>query len=408
MVATTPEIARSDAKVVSLVGTAHFFSHVYVLLLPPLFPLMRDSFGVGFAALGAILTCFNVATLVAQIPIGVLVDRMGARVLLIAGLALESLAIALIGAWSSFWGTMVLFGIAGLANSVFHPADYAILNASVDKARIGRAFSIHTFSGYVGFAVAPACIILLTQLIGWQAGLALVGSLGLATTAVLVWQRDAMNEETAKPKPAAGKGDTAVAAGFSLMLSTPILLCWLFFLFLAAGNGGISNFGVSALNLAYGTPLATATVALSGFLFASALGVLLGGVVADRTDRHGMVAAVAFFLTALLIVLVAVVDLPPAALFLTLTLAGLLNGVVQPSRDMMVRAVTPPGAMGTVFGFVTSGFNLGGAVAPLAFGSLLDYGRPNLVFWLVAAMMLISIVTVGTARSRTPEAAAAD
>ena len=212
--------------------------------------------------------------------------------------------------------------------------------------------------------------------------------------------------ENAKSRAAGSESKSAAAAGFGLMLTTPILLCWLFFLFLAAGNGGISNFGVSALHLAYDTPLATATIALTGFLFASAAGVLLGGIVADRTDRHGTVAAVAFFAMALLVVLVAVVDLPTPALFITLTAAGLLNGVVQPSRDMMVRAVTPPGAMGTVFGFVTSGFNLGGAVAPLAFGYLLDYGRPNLVFWLVAALMMISIITVGTARGRRAVAAA--
>jgi MFS family permease len=147
-------------------------------------------------------------------------------------------------------------------------------------------------------------------------------------------------------------------------------------------------------------------VALTGFLFASAAGVLAGGVVADRTDRHGTVAAAAFLVTTGLIVLVATIDLTPTQLFLTLTVAGLLNGIVQPSRDMMVRAVTPPGAMGTVFGFVTSGFNFGGAVAPLAFGALLDHGQPNLVFWAVAALMLTSIVTVGTARSRQAPAAA--
>jgi MFS family permease len=408
MDAAATDVARSDGKVISLISTGHFFAHVYTLVLPPLFPLMRDRFGVGFALLGAILTCFNVATLVAQIPVGVLVDRIGARALLIGGLALESVAIALIGAWASFWSTVVLFTLAGVANSVFHPADYAILNASVAKARVGRAFSIHTFSGYVGFAAAPPGILLLTQLIGWQAGLALVGALGLATALVLLWQRDALHESAARSKPAGAKADGALAAGFGLMLSTPILLCWLFFLFLAAGSGGISNFGVSALNLAYDTPLATATLALSGFLFASALGVLLGGVIADRTDRHGTVAALSFFATALLVALVAMVDLAPAMLFLTLTVAGLLNGVVQPSRDMMVRAVTPPGAIGTVFGFVTTGFNLGGAVAPLIFGWLLDYGRPNLVFWLVAGLMLASIVTVGTARRGAPAPAAAD
>ena len=74
--------------------------------------------------------------------------------------------------------------------------------------------------------------------------------------------------------------------------------------------------------------------------------------------------------------------------------AGLLNGVVAPSRDMLIRAMTPPGQMGKVFGFVSTGFNVGGIIAPLMFGYLLDHSDASLVFWLAGVVALLSVPTV--------------
>ena len=79
-----------------------------------------------------------------------------------------------------------------------------------------------------------------------------------------------------------------------------------------------------------------------------------------------------------------------------MTVAGFFLGVIMPSRDMIVRAITPPGSFGKVFGFVTTGFNIGGIIAPLIFGAIMDHGMPHLVFVGVAACSLIAIVTVAT------------
>jgi FSR family fosmidomycin resistance protein-like MFS transporter len=399
MVATTADLRR-DAKVIGLVGVAHFFSHFYVLAIPPLFPILKEAYGVSYAALGLLMAVMNIATGVFQPPVGFLVDRIGGKLVLIAGLALHALAMLLIGFSSTYAATLALMGLAGLANSVYHPADYSILNASIDRHRIGRAFSIHTFTGYLGFAAAPGAIALLSIWLGWRGALVASGVAGLAVAALLLWQRHALADDQI------GGGDKGKAgSAFDFMRQPAILLAFLFFILIAAGGSGINAFSVAALDMAYATPLWAATTGLSAYLFSGAAGVLVGGQIADRTSRHGTVAAICLSVTAAMFALVATVDLGTVGLIAVLTGTGLMNGIIQPSRDMMVRAVTPPGAMGKVFGFVTSGFNVGGAIAPLGFGALLDHGLAVQVFWVVAALNLCAIVSVASVRWRRPVSA---
>jgi FSR family fosmidomycin resistance protein-like MFS transporter len=137
-----------------------------------------------------------------------------------------------------------------------------------------------------------------------------------------------------------------------------------------------------------------ANAALSALLFMSALGVLAGGVLVGRTSRHAWVASIGLTVTALTSVLVGVVDLWPAALLVVMGICGFFIGVIMPSRDMIVRAITPPGAFGRVFGFVTTGFNIGGMVAPVVFGLMMDHGQPAAIFWSVAACSLVSVAFV--------------
>ena len=400
--------AGRDLKVMSLIGTAHFFSHFYILVLPPLFPLLRDEFGVGYTALGLALAVLNGVTGLTQAPVGFLVDRFGARAILIAGLAVFSLAVGLIGLFPSYPMLLALMVVAGLGNSVFHPADYAILSSAVDQRRMGRAFSIHTFGGYAGFALAPPVIVSLAAMSDWRIALGLAGAAGLLVSFLLVVNGDVLRSDT-EPKRRALARSGAGVAGVRLLLSGPILMALLFFAMLAFSLGGYMSFSVAAIAALYRVPLAEATVPLTAYLTASAIGVLAGGWIADRTQQHRHVVGGSFLLVALFAALVPEL-LPPLAITAGLfALAGFFSGVVAPSRDMMVRAVTPPGASGKVFGFVTTGFNVGGIAAPLLFGFVLDYGDPGLVFWTIAALSLLTLgVVYGTARSgQQPHAATA-
>lgn len=394
---------RDDVKVISLIGVAHFFSHFYILLLPPLFPILKDAFGVSYVELGLFVMAFSGATGVSQIVCGYLVDRIGAKGILIGGLALEGLAFLLIGlagsyGAGSYWAVLGLMGVAGVANGVYHPADYAILSASVSERRMGRAFSLHTFTGFFGGAVVPGTIILLASLFGWAVGVALCGAAGIAAAAaLLVFGRSLKHEPGADKRRKPGAKADAGPTPASVLLSPPILMCLVFFTLLALSQGGINQFLVSALNALYGTPVEEATIALTSYLFGTAGGILIGGQIADRTRHHNRVAATCFLFTAAAVLVVGSVALPLWLLVALMVGQGVAQGIIMPSRDMLVRSVTPPGAMGKVFGFVSTGFSIGGIVSPLLFGFLLDQGQPSVVFHVVAAFMAVSLVTVFTA-----------
>jgi len=383
----------SHTRIVGAVSAAHFVSHYYILLLAPLLPFVRAEYGVSYTEIGFAFAAFNVVSTVLQTPVGFLVDWLGARILLIAGLAIGASAFTVAGLVDSFWVMVAMFALAGVGNTVYHPADYALLSHHVPSDRIGQAFSVHTFAGMLGSAVAPASLLLMQSLWGWRGAFVGAGILGLAVAAVLL----AMHENPdAKITAAPRDADANVAVGWRLLLSPPILLNLVFFVLLAMLSGGTNNYSVVALGALYGTPVTTANAALSGNLLLSAIGVLIGGVLVVRTTRHGLVATAGLAGIALFIALVAQIDLGSLALVAAMSAAGFCSGVIMPSRDMIVREVTPPGSFGKVFGFVTTGFNIGGIISPLIFGAIMDHGSPKLVFLLVAAFSLIAIVTVAT------------
>ena len=398
---TVTEIAEdrpraSDARVIGLVSAAHFVSHIYVLLLPPLFAFIRSDYGLSYQELAVVLASFNVVSAAFQTPTGFLVDRFGAGRLLIAGLLLGPAALAVAALIPSYWALVACFGVAGLANTVFHPSDYTILSHSVAQQRIGQAFSIHTFSGLLGSAASPPLVLLSARFWGWHGALLVSAAIGVAVAAVLFTQRRAL--VVAPVAVPVHRQHLRDSDGWRLLMTPAILRNLAFFTLLALAGGGISNFSIVALVALYDTPLWVANSALSGFLFMSALGVLLGGVIADRTRHHTRVAALGFALSASVILVIGTMPLASAPLIALMGIAGLLSGIIQPSRDMIVRAVTPAGSFGKVFGFVTTGFNVGGVVGPLCFGWLMDRGEPRAIFIAVVGITLVSLLTVSTTR----------
>jgi FSR family fosmidomycin resistance protein-like MFS transporter len=384
-----------DAKVIAIVATAHFVSHVYIMLLPPIFLLVKDHFGVDYTDIALALTAYNVASALLQTPAGFLVDRIGARIMLTLGLILSGVAIGISALLPGYWWFLIGYALLGVANTVYHPADYSILSATVDGKRMGKAFSVHTFAGYLGSGVTPALVIAAVAIWGWNGGFLCAAVLSFAAAILLMVTGSVLPRA---PRKAAATKAGRTKVGLDLLLSAPILRNLLFFFCLAMANGGIQTFGVVSLGAIHGTSAATANIGLSGFLLFSALGVLLGGIIADRTPHHERVAAVGFACTSTMVVLMGWVDMPAAVLIFVMSLGGLLNGMIQPSRDMMVRAVTPPGSFGKVFGFVTTGFNLGGMVAPLIYAWLMDHGQPRMIYVIVVLFILLALVTAMTRR----------
>jgi MFS transporter, FSR family, fosmidomycin resistance protein len=240
---------------------------------------------------------------------------------------------------------------------------------------------------------------------GWHGALLVAAAIGLMVALVLIAQRHALAVTPAAP---AQRQHRPADAGWRLLMTPAILKNLAFFTMLALAGGGISNFSIVALAALYDTPLWVANTGLSAYLFLSALGVLLGGIIADRTRHHTRVAAFGFALSASVILVIGTVAVGSAPLIALMAIAGLLSGIIQPSRDMIVRAVTPAGSFGKVFGFVTTGFNLGGVVGPLFFGWLMDRGEPRAIFLVVVGITLLSLLTVSTTRVPVSKPAAAD
>lgn len=381
---------RQDTAVLATVSIAHLASHFHIMTLPALIPLLPKHFGVNFIDIGVALTVFNLVSLVVQAPLGFVTDMLGARRLLVAALLLGGLSFASLAFTNDYPWLVVAMAGAGLANGVYHPADYALLSASIGRSRIGRAFSIHTFAGFIGNAIAPAALLSIAAAGGVKMAFGAAGMLGIAVAVlVLTGMRQQpirrRDQFSVRLKPTVGGGRLAVV--------TPVVLSLtMLFVLLNLSTSGIQNFSVAALAAGYSVELSLANVALTGFLFASAFGVLAGGALADRTTRHGYVAIIAFLLTAVLILVVAVVRLPSTVLVLFMAAAGFLSGIIAPSRDMLVRAAAPSGAEGRVFGIVSTGFNVGGAVGPILFSWLLDHALPRWVFGASVVFMMSTVV----------------
>jgi MFS transporter, FSR family, fosmidomycin resistance protein len=375
--------AASELQTLIVVSGAHLISHLHIMVLPVLLPLLKEQMQVGYFELGLALTTFNVVSGLTQAPMGFLVDRIGAKRVLIAGLMLGGLAFMALGLSSSYAWLIVTAIAVGLANCVYHPADYSILTDSISQDRIGRAFSIHTFAGFAGSAIAPPLLLGLAAVGGLNASLACAGLLAWATAALVFLVPDHQGADTrARTASEVNAGDKAVS-----VVTPTVLALTGFFTLLALSHSAMYSFSVVALIAGHGVSLGVATAALTAYLTGAAGGVLAGGVLADRTRRHGDVAAAGFALSALIALAIAVLSLPALVLVVAMGLAGFLFGIIQPSRDMLVRKAAPPGAAGRVFGIVSTGFNIGGIVGPLLFGWLMDNGSPRWIFGAAVAFM---------------------
>jgi len=384
-----------EIRAISLVGFGHFLSHFYMFGLVPLFVAISADLNVTNLQLGAILTAYNVATGVLQTPMGILVDKFGARRVLIGGLFVTSAAFGLSGFTSSYWELLALFFVAGAGNSVFHPADYVILTASVDESRQGRAYSMHSFGGSMGTAAGPAVMVILMTQTDWRTALIIAGSVGVLLSLIFVFSGDTLRED------AATKQKTRSETPLRSMINRGVVLLFLFYVLTSSANIGLTAFAPIYLPALYGVTVETAAYILSVLLFSNALGTLFGGWLADKTPRHDLVLVVSFSIYATLLAIVGTALIPVFLVVGAFVLGGFVRGIVNPSRDMMVRAVAPAGALGTVFAFVSTGFNVGQGIAPLAYGALLDGNLTNEVLYLSAAFMVASILLLLFSRNRT-------
>jgi MFS transporter, FSR family, fosmidomycin resistance protein len=404
---------RPQVRVLGLIGAGHMMSHFYSNTLPPLLPLLNQDLGISYTMLGALLSLRGMMSSGMQVPAGFLVDRYGAKMILSIGLAMCAIGTLMTAMAADYW--MILLGgiVLGVGNSSFHPADYTILSGSIEDKYMGRAFSLHSFSGNLGNALAPLVLISITAFYNWRISLLVAGVAGFVILAGLMSQWKFISEDTAptrkKKKPSgtaeAGAPQSSWELTRYILTSPAIMFLFLYYCMNTLAGGGLKNFAVAGLVETHGTTTTIANAAFTTFLVANAAGVLVGGWLADLTKRHELVASVGLGVSAGVLTLIGVYDLPGALVIVIFAFAGLTNGLIGPARDMLVRRASPKGSMGKVFGFVFSGQTIGQAIAPLLFGFMIDSGAPAWIFYTSAFFTLLCVIVVLVSAKHSREAA---
>ncbi len=372
-------VRRRDWSIISLVGTAHACSHFFQLVLPTLYLSLAHEFGYDFAQLGLLASIFFLLSSIGQASSGFVVDRVGPAPVLHFGLSCFVVSGLLIAASNGYMMLVAAAAIGGIGNSVFHPADYSILNHRVSAPRLGHGFSTHGLTGNLGWALAPLYMALFIQLADWRT--AAVAASGLvAVVLLLTWlgrdllaggRRDADIATPAQPK---GEGQSVARTLHALVVQPALWGAFLFFAFTSISLSAIQNYTIPMLGSVYGVDKVLAGSALSGYMVAAALGMAAGGFLVSSTPRSEFIVFISLLLASAFFGLLASGWLGPSLALTCVALAGFCSGVAGPSRDMLIRRVAPKGATGAVYGLVYSGMDIGASLAPVGFGFMLDAG----------------------------------
>jgi MFS family permease len=392
-----PEAASTTAgpgatfRILGLIGTGHAVSNFYALCLPPLIPFFKAEFDVSYAALGMMLSLRSFMSGIMQVPMGIAVDKLGAKPVLVAGSVLMGTSFGLIAVAPGYGTTLILLALLGAGMATLRPSNYAIINASIPRAWLGRAFGFNVFSAHAGRAAAPAVIIFLATLWDWRIALLIAGGTGIAITIGLITQWRYVRDDTKVEAKGPGPGLGAQARMFA---SRGIVLFFAFYALTSFSMQGVLSFTVVALTELGRAPLGAASGALTGYLIASALGVLAGGYLADKTDRHELLAVSALLLSAGFLVALGSVSMPVALIVAVMSTIGMCQGAMRPARDMLLRAILPREIFGRAIGIVSTGAAIGGTLAPVIFGWILDLGHPEWVFYILGVTIVLVAATV--------------
>lgn len=384
-------------RILGLIGTGHAVSNFYALCLPPLIPFFKAEFDVSYAALGVMLSLRSFMSGIMQVPMGIAVDRLGAKPVLVAGSVLMGASFGLIAVAPGYWTTVFLLALLGAGMATLRPSNYAIINASIPRAWLGRAFGFNVFSAHAGRAAAPAVIIFLASLWDWRVALMIAGGTGIAITAGLITQWRYVRDDTKIERKGPGPSFKDQARMFA---SKGIVLFFAFYALTSFSMQGVLSFTVVAMTELGRAPLGGASAALTGYLIASALGVLIGGYLADKTNRHELMAVTALMLSAGFLVAVGTVPMPVVMIVVVMSSVGLCQGAMRPARDMLLRAILPREIFGRAIGLVSTGAAIGGTLAPVIFGWILDLGHPEWVFYILGVTVTLVAATVMAPKER--------
>lgn len=395
---STPVSLREDSLIMALVGLSHASSHFSHLLLPLMFPVFMKEFGWTFSELGLMSSVFFVISGAGQACSGFVVDRFGARPILFASLSLFVLACLTASIATTYPAMLLVAVLAGLGNCAFHPLDFTILNQRISSARIGYAFSVHGLTGSLGWAAAPMFMGLLSTQFGWRTAYQAAAVLYVGILALMVLQRDKLATSIASRPVDAPKGQD-----LAFMRLPVVWWCFVFFLLSTVTLAVVQNFSLPILQALHQVSFEAATLTLTFYMLASAVGILIGGFVASRWPAHSdKVVASCMAGAAVLLGVCASGVMGSIGTMAVLAATGFAVGIGGPSRDLMIKKATPAGATGRVYGLVYSGLDVGFALSPIVFGAFMDRGWYSATLACAALVLLLSVGAALGVGQRTP------
>ena len=399
---TVAQIRRySDVRVIALISLAHGSSHFFHLILPPMFPWLKDAFALSYAELGLLMSVFFIVSCGVQATSGFLVDRIGARPVLFIGVGLLALAALTYSQSNGYWMLILGAVIAGCGNGIFHPVDYTLINHKISPPNLPYAYSMHGVTGYLGWAAAPAFMVGIAQLSDWRIAFLSAALLEVIVLLILYWNRDKLIDDVQgrRAESHAANPGGMPASPFAFLRLPAVWFCWLFFFFSMAATSSLQSFAPSALNAIYDIAISVSSYFITLLALGSAVGVLLGGYLAAKLQSPERIVTSCLSVSVLMSLLIATGWIPSSVIPVLFIVIGLGYGLVGPSRDLLIKSATPQGVSGRVYGVVYSGIDLGAALGPFIFGFLMDAGLPRILFLGIAlfqCMIILSALKVSS------------
>lgn len=406
MATSVRDASREAASVVGLVSGSQYVNHAYLVLFPPILATLSAEFGVSLTMLGIAIGVQGAANTVFQLPFGWLADARDRTIAFGISSVAGALGVLVVAGAPDFEMLVLGQALIGVGVGGHHPAHYPLLSDATPEGLRGRAFSVYGVGGALGFATPPVLFTLFTDAgLTWRDAVAFVGGVGLlyalAATAVL---RVAVTDDVTGPNVGTGAGEEragdeslrarAVAALRALANSPGILGLTLLALLTSTASWGVNTYAVVFLERVYDVGSGTANLALTGMFAVGAVAIVLGG---DLTDRiaPGPVMVASFAVVTGFVALLASGLVPALVAVGALLGVGAARSLAGPARDGLTDDLSADDTVGTNFAVVSVGVMLGGAIAPPAFGYVVDVTGPSVAFGGIAAVALAgTLVTV--------------
>jgi MFS transporter, FSR family, fosmidomycin resistance protein len=396
--APTAATKAEERRAIGVAGGAHALHDGYTDLIYVMLPIWQAEFGLGYAALGLLRTCYAGTMAALQIPSGLLSERLGVPIVLAAGTALAGLAYLLAGASVGFVTLVIALLIGGAGASVQHPLASALVARAFAGPRSMKALGAYNFAGDIGKMTLPALASIMLVVLPWQPTLAILGGIGFIAALAIVLLTPRFPEEVAasaseKTDVLVGEGQPTAGYGFPVLLTIGMVD--------SATRMAFLTFLPFVL-LVKGASLPTVGLALTLVFAGGAVGKLVCAFIGARI---GVIATVCLTEGLTTLGILALLPLPLEFAMLLLPVIGIaLNGTSSVLYGSVPELVEPV-RRARAFSIFYTGTIGAGAAAPAIFGLLGDAVNVPIALMAVAGLCLITLPLALVLRPALPVSA---